>query len=263
MADNSYDRIIGHIFAAHHRKGVQSFDFTREELVTAAAALGVSRPKNLGDVVYTFRYRRSLPEPVSSQAPSGKEWIIRPSGIGRYRFTLVREWRLAPNANLSQIKVPDATPGIISKYALSDEQALLAKLRYNRLIDVFTGVTCYSLQNHLRTTAKDIGQIETDEVYIGLDRQGAHYAIPVQAKGGRDRLSRVQIEQDLALCADKFSELICRPIGAQFIDDNLIALFEFEAAGDELSVRTERHYRLVPPEEVTAEDLKRYRLPTP
>ena len=46
------------------------------------------------------------------------------------------------------IKIPDATPGIVQKYALADEQALLAKLRYNRLLDIFTGVTCYSLQNH-------------------------------------------------------------------------------------------------------------------
>jgi hypothetical protein len=47
------------------------------------------------------------------------------------------------------IKVPDATPGVIAKYALSDEQALLAKLRYNRLVDLFTAITCYSLQSHL------------------------------------------------------------------------------------------------------------------
>lgn len=30
------------------------------------------------------------------------------------------------------VKVPDSTPGLIVKYALSDEQALLAKARYNR-----------------------------------------------------------------------------------------------------------------------------------
>jgi len=42
-------------------------------------------------------------------------------------------------------KVPDSSPGIVAKYALSDEQALLAKVRYNRLVDIFSGVTCYSL----------------------------------------------------------------------------------------------------------------------
>ena len=36
-------------------------------------------------------------------------------------------------------KVPDATPGVVSLYALGDEQALLARVRYNRLIDIFIG----------------------------------------------------------------------------------------------------------------------------
>jgi hypothetical protein len=52
---------------------------------------------------------------------------------------------------LAETKVPDSTPGLISLYALNDEQALLARLRYNRLIDIFTGISCYSLQSHLRT----------------------------------------------------------------------------------------------------------------
>src|SRR5947199_1254717 len=101
---------------------------------------------------------------------------------------------------------------MITKYALSDEQALLAKLRYNRLIDIFTGVACYSLQSHLRTTVPNMGQVETDEIYIGVDRRGAHFVFPVQAKGGNDTLSIVQIEQDFALCAAKFPALICRRV---------------------------------------------------
>ena len=70
---------------------------------------------------------------------------------------------------------------------MSDEQALLAKVRYNRLIDVFLGVAAYSLQNHLRTTVSDVGQLEIDEIYVGVDRQGRQYVMPVQAKGGSDR----------------------------------------------------------------------------
>lgn len=82
--------------------------------------------------------------------------------------------------------IPDATPEIIRAYAMDDEQALLAILRYNRLIDTFLGLTTYSLQNHLRTTVKKIGQIEIDELYVGMDKRGCHYVIPVQAKGGKD-----------------------------------------------------------------------------
>ena len=94
-------------------------------------------------------------------------------------------------------------------YALSDEQALLAKLRYNRLLDTFTGLTCYSLQNHLRTKVPNVGQVEVDEIYVGLDRKGAHYVLPIQAKGGNDQINIVQIEQDLAMCAAKFPALQC------------------------------------------------------
>ena len=89
-------------------------------------------------------------------------------------------------------------------YALNDEQALLAKLRYNRLIDIFTGVACYSLQSHLRTFVEEVGQTETDEIYVGVDKRGAQFVFPVQAKGARDRINVVQIEQDIAMCAEKF-----------------------------------------------------------
>ena len=223
--------------------------------------MGLARPKNVGDIIYTFRYRKPFPKAITATARAEHEWIIRPCGIGRYRFALVRAWTLSPNSLLAETKIPDATPGVIDRYALNDEQALLARLRYNRLVDIFTGVTCYSLQNHLRTAVAELGQVETDEVYVGLDRQGAHYVIPVQAKAGRDRLNRVQIEQDFALCAEKFPGLVCRPLGAQFTRDGLIALFEFERQGDEIRLRSERHYRLMPSAEISDEELASYSKP--
>jgi hypothetical protein len=160
---------------------------------------------------------------------------------------------------IPETKIPDATPRIIAKYALSDEQALLAKLRYNRLIDIFTGVTCDSLQSHLRTTVPKMGQVETDESYSGLDKRGAHYVFPIQAKGGKDKVGLVQIEQDFAICAEKFPLFICRPIAAQFMTDEVIALFEFEQTEKGIAIPSEKHYRLVPPDGMTPGDLEIYR----
>ncbi len=156
-------------------------------------------------------------------------------------------------------KVPDSTPGLIERYAQGDEQALLAKVRYNRLVDVFTGITCYSLQSHLRTTVEDLGQIETDEVYVGLDRTGAHYVLPVQAKGRSDRHNVVQVESDFAMCAEKFPHLIAKPVGAQFMEDGVIAMFEFENGPEGIAIASEQHYRLVRPAELTPEELETYR----
>lgn len=261
---NRYTQIIERIFFSHYQEGMLEVSFEREEIELVARKLRIKLPKNLGDLIYSFRYRAELPESIRKKAPTGTTWIIRPVGRSRYRFVALpekasrREGAIVPNEVLAETKVPDSTPGVISMYALGDEQALLAKLRYNRLIDIFTGVTCYSLQNHLRTTVKGLGQVETDELYIGLDRRGAHYIFPVQAKGGKDRLSIVQIEQDVALCAAKFASLICRPIAAQFIGNDLIALFELEDGAEGISVVSEKHYRLVPPEAMTDEDLQTY-----
>jgi len=201
-----------------------------------------------------------LPKSITSKAPKDHEWIIRPAGKGKYRLMIVKQSIIVPSSILAETKIPDSTPGVIAKYSMNDEQSLLAKLRYNRLIDIFTGITCYSLQNHLRTTLRDGSQVETDEIYIGLDKRGAHYILPVQAKGGRDRIGIVQIEQDFELCALKFPGLICRAIAAQFMEDNLIALFEFEQTKDEIKVSSEKHYRLVKPDELSPDELKSYSL---
>jgi len=256
---NRYSQLIEKIFEKYYVKGASEVPFKREDLIETAKELGIRLPKNLGDVIYGFRYRAELPDSIQKCASEGLEWIIRPIGQAKYKFALASSPRITPNPMLSETKIPDSTPGIIAKYALNDEQALLAKLRYNRLIDIFTGITCYSLQNHLRTTVKEMGQIETDELYVGLDRKGIQYVFPVQAKGGSDQLNIVQIEQDFAMCAEKFPNLICIPIAAQFIDENLIALFSFEEEERGISISSEKHYRLVPHEELTEEELVSYR----
>ncbi len=256
---NRYSAIIEKIFLTKFRPGMHEVEFQRGDIEKVARQLKLKLPKNLGDLVYSFRYRTPLPESVRSAAGKGKTWIIRPAGKAKYRFALVADKPLAPSDSLASTKIPDSTPGVIAKYALSDEQALLAKVRYNRLVDIFTGVACYSLQNHLRTTVSGMGQVETDEIYIGVDKKGVQYVLPVQAKGGKDRLSVVQIEQDMAVCVEKFPSLICRPIGAQFMADEVIALFEFENGDQGVAVASEKHYKLVPPEEVTEEDLRSYR----
>jgi hypothetical protein len=256
---NRYVEIIEHVFRAHHRKGLNAFEFERSEIEKVATALKIELPKNLGDLIYSFRYRIDLPATITSTAPKGKEWIIASAGKARYRFKLATISRIAPRPDLITTKIPDATPEVVVAYAQGDEQALLAKLRYNRLIDVFLGLTTYSLQNHLRTTVAGMGQIEIDELYVGIDKFGAHHVIPVQAKGGSDKLGPNQTAQDIAFCIEIFPNMRCRAISAQFMDNNRIALFELTIESDEIKIVDERHYLLVPNDEITAADLLDYR----
>jgi len=189
-----------------------------------------------------------------------REWIIELAGRAVYRFRLARLANIVPNPHMLAIKIPDATPEIISAYALTDEQALLAKVRYNRLIDIFLGLTTYSLQNHLRTTVRAMKgtQIEIDEVYVGVNRHGEHFVIPVQAKGGTDKVSVVQTTQDVTWCREKYPLLTCRPVSAQFMEEGVIALFELSLDGLEVKLIEEKHYKLVPFDRIGSEDLKLY-----
>lgn len=248
---NAYKRVIQSVFFANYGEGDREVEFTRDQLIEVARSLGFDI-KNIGDLVYSFRYRIALPVAIMDLAPEGESWRIlsrgRKAGVQRYRFELGVESRIDPTPDMIQISIPDATPGIIAMYSREDEQALLAKLRYNRLLDIFTGIACYSLQNHLRTQVQGIGQVEIDEVYVGIDKAGVQYVLPVQAKGGTDRLGMTQIEQDVAACAIKFPGLNCRPIAAQFMGDDVIALFSFAETAEGLKRFDESHYRLVDPE---------------
>jgi hypothetical protein len=259
IKENRYSQILALVFNARHIEGAKEVKFERIDLEDAASSLDIALPKNLGDLIYSFRFRSPLPQVIIDKAPAGHQWIIRGTGRAKYSFVAVpHQARVLPREGLVTTKIPDATPEIIRATALGDEQALLALVRYNRLLDIFLGLTTYSLQNHLRTTVKGIGQVEVDEVYVGLDRYGVQYILPVQAKGGNDEIGLTQIEQDLGVCAEKWATLVARPVAVQFMDDDKIAMFELGLQDNQVAVIREAHYRLVSFVDITAEDRSIY-----
>lgn len=256
-----YDRIIERIFSDHFDESSNGFEFPRTEIHAAADALQVSRVSNVGDVIYTYRTRKLLPTAIRERAPAGREWIIRSTASGQYRFDLIENASFPANPRLAETLIPDSTPALIQLYRQSDEQALLAIIRYNRLVDIFTRLSCFSVQSHLRTNLPGQGQIEIDELYVGIDRRGAHYVVPIEVKAAGDTLGYVQIDNMLRLSSERFPNLIARPLGAQFIGDDQIAFFEFERrpSSSEIDVVAEKHYRLVPADQLPPDLVSRYR----
>lgn len=247
---NKYDKIIEAVFFDNFQNGDSKVAFGRNELAEACEKLNLSRVKNLGDIPYSYRFRRDLPDSIRKCAPENTEWIIIGKGTGEYEFRQASPAKIAPINNRHKIMISDATPEIITTYSPgSDEQALLTKVRYNRLVDIFTGLTCYSLQNHLRTSVQNIGQIEIDEIYIGLNKLGTHFILPCQAKSIGDRFGIVQVMQDLEFCKQKYPELTCRAIALQFLSKNDIAILELTIDPDpdiyKLRIVDEKHYRLI------------------
>ena len=258
---SKYESIIEYIFSNNYQEGSVIVKFSRDELVNATDELGISRVKNLGDIPYSFRFRRELPENIKSTAPPGTEWIIVGMGIGEYAFRLASPGKIKPSTHYFPTKIPDATPEIVRLYAPgSDEQALLTRSRYNRLVDIFTGLTCYSVQNHLRTTVTNIGQVEVDEIYIGLNKRGTHFVLPCQAKSPGDSFGIVQVMQDIALCNERYPIAICRPIALRFMNENDVALLELAVREEDeilkLNIVDEKHYKLVPSSDISEDEQK-------
>jgi len=252
---NRYEEIIERIFREHYRRGATQFEFEREEIERIAAQLKIKLPKNLGDIIYSFRFRSQLPAAILKTEDAGREWTIELAGRSRYRFKLATINRFVPSPDAFQIKVPDATPEIIRMYAKTDEQALLARVRYNRLIDIFLRVTAYSLQSHLRTSVPKVGQLEVDELYVGVRNTGQQFIIPVQAKGGNDQIAATQVWQDLQFCRHAYPALTPRLVAVQFTGPDTIAMFELAFQGDELKKADEKQYRLVLGRDIAPDDL--------
>lgn len=107
---NRYSRIIEAIFFDHYQEGAVEVAFERAEILQAAQRLGVPLPKNLGDIIYSFRYRSDLPPSIVAKAKDGFQWIIRSRGRARYLFVLVPIFDITPSSILVETKIPDATP---------------------------------------------------------------------------------------------------------------------------------------------------------
>ena len=155
-------QIIDKIFTERHRRGLQEVTFTRDDLISAADALGEPRPKNLGDIVYSLRYRVPLPDSIRRTAPPGREWAIFPGGNAVYTLRTVPFNLIEP-------------------------------------------------RNGLRTIR------------------------------------------------EKFPDLIARPVAAQFMEQSVIAIFEFQESNKQITIAREQHYSLVPPEELDSTELAAYR----
>ncbi len=83
-----YAAIIEKIFFSRFQPGMKALAFEREDIVRVANELNIALPKNLGDLVYSFRYRALLPKSIQSEAGEGNVWIIRPIGKPDINSTL-------------------------------------------------------------------------------------------------------------------------------------------------------------------------------
>ncbi len=245
MAETAiYDRLISEVFRRHYRPELTEFLLEREEMETILREWG-ERVKNLGDVTYSYRGgRRLLPDEIRQTG----QWVIEGRGRGKYAFRrLSRNPDITLPPDLRAIGILDATPDVILKYGSGDEQGLLTRVRYNRLIDTFLGVTAYHLQSHCRAYVTNSGQVEIDDLYLGVDTNGRQYVIPVEGKTVDEPMGVVQIVNMIAYAKQTFPDLALRPVAIKAWSDQSLFFVEFNDAVDanDIAVHEYRRYILI------------------
>jgi hypothetical protein len=240
---HAYDQVITAVFRKRFGKEADVIPFSKDDLIDAANEAGL-RIKNVADILYTFRSRRDLPPELQAKG----NWVIASHGSGRYAFERVKgKSAVEIPTHIKTYPIPYAVPEIVATHIAGDEQGLLTIVRYNRLLDVFTGVACFHLQSHVRTQVRNHGQVEVDDLYVGVDKNGAGYVLPIEAKAENESLG---IDKAVALtlfAKEKYPRLICRPIAVirQSADTFVCIEFEPSLQTSKVSILDMRRYRLV------------------
>jgi len=254
MAQNAlsdYDKVIQELFFRKYNEAadpeITELPFTTDEIISVAKEMGIVI-KNVPDITYTYRSRRELPEKILAIC----NWILQPKGKSRFAFVrTARSPFIEIQEGLAPVEILNSLPEIVEKYTVFDEQGILSSIRYNRLVDIFTEITCFHLQSHVRTTIDEEGQIEIDDIYVGIDQEGNEYVLPFEAKSSdeRDKLGWVQVANMVKYAKQNYPTLTCRPICAKPIDKNTIILIEFQPISDyeEIGITNIKKYKLVRP----------------
>lgn len=130
----------------------------------------------------------------------GVAWIA--VGKGRYRLVRLDRPNLIdlprPGECGEIICIPDLTPSWVARVQVQgmDEQSVLTKIRYSRVIDRVLGFRVHQVQPHYKNSAKGLGSNEVDELYV----DETNVLVLVSMKKEPDKLSLSQFRA-LNICA--------------------------------------------------------------
>src|SRR6266404_2460065 len=121
QAQNAYDQVLTSVFIRHWRRGRREVPFTKDDLIDAAAAIGL-RIENIADILYTYRSRSALPAALRAKG----NWVIASRGPGKYAFVSVTgQVTIEIPEHAKVYPIPYAVPEIVAANLAKDEQGLL------------------------------------------------------------------------------------------------------------------------------------------
>ena len=247
-----YVPILVDIFQRKYQDGDEIVEFTLDEVRETAERLDI-KIRNPSDLIYRMKSRTKLP---SEMLDKGFK-IIKIVKKGVYQFQL-GESTIVDLTRENVFQIQDTTPVAVRRFLeekLSeiDEQGLLTIIHYCDLLSHFTGLKIYRLKSHVRKSIVNIGQVEVDEVDIGigLDSLETPIIFPIEAKSASDPLNWTQIANQVNFSKQLFLNYVIRPIGIKVGYDSLLHIIEFtpEMEANKIKIKNSATYNLILSEE--------------
>jgi len=227
-----YEDTIVYVFQNQLENGYDTDEevpFDRDDIEQALDELDLT-VKNVPDIPYAYRSRRSLPDSIEQH---GYNAIILDDTIGgadaTYLFTKREQLIHVPDeydethrTSLAELPEP------VREYIGKDEQGVLTQVRYTGLVDDFTGLDAYHLQSHMRFRVNS-REAELDDLYIGVDDEGNDHALAVEAKGVGETLNKNQLIRNTRGIEQKsqYPDSV-RTLAVKLDEDGFFYLFEFD-----------------------------------
>jgi hypothetical protein len=241
-----YDAVVLEVFLHHYHEGADYLKFKKDELAEVCRKYNITI-RNIPDIIYTYRARRELPSRILATG----HWAIEPAGRGAYAFRLLRNPPRfeIPFLDYAPVDIYNAIPEVVEGLLRQDEQSLLTRVLYNRLVDIFTGLTCFHIQNHYRSFVTGLGEVELDALYVGVDKTGTLFVLPIEAKSQAETemIGRIQVSQMAKLVHQDFPKLRRRILAVKALADETIAVVEFDdhQEPDDFGIVSVSRFRLI------------------
>ena len=232
-----YEPIIKWVFETQAKEygTEEEIPFSRSHIEDAMEDLDIS-VGNVPDIPYAYRSRRPLPDEIAEYGYTAV--IIDDTREGEdptYMFTKMEQLIPIPEVvDQTHQTSTSVLPEAVRKYIGKNEQGVLTQVRYAGLLDDFTGLDTYHLQSHLRMRVKG-REAELDDLYVGVDDDGDHHALVVEAKGVGETLNRNQLIRNTRGIKEKSRYPDSVQTLAVKLDDGFFYLFEFEGIEDDAS----------------------------
>ena len=238
---NRYEAMMALIFSEKYQETDAPIPFTKDDLIAAAESLLIDLPQNLSDIIYALRHRSPIPKAILDTAKEGQEWVIETVGRGKYWLIQRPCQKIEADPTAVDFLVADETPIIARNFGMKGAPLLELILRKNRILKQFLSSPIEHLQSHVRASVTGVGQVEIGSLFFSQS-YGVIVPICLVAKPGQFNLNKAT--QAMKFASEHYGRLDCRPVVAQLLSENKVALFELHGSPETPRVLQEVHFTL-------------------